>query len=340
MCIRDSPNREGSFLNPDENQKLLKGAENIIVVCRGQSGIRWKPVNIFLNGLLLGKYLRKPRYGTGADKVFYVQPDEPLVKQDKQAYISKSTGEVVFGEPASVDEIRELESAVFDKKITVCTHDARGYEGFVKKICLKDKPWTVSGNPSEFSSDDETSLLENFDGFLYNIDASGVVTEYIKDVIERHPGTIVIEPDGSPFVPSKSIVKGRNACYGGALQKERRLDCEYTGSLSYNGGLGADLRDKSVLIVDDKIMTAGTMYNAAQMAIEGGARHLRLVGMHGEFHDRGNMDALVFLQDLRTQYKHGDNKVRIHTSNTVDNPVFHKPLDVSEIVVQKTHELI
>ena len=56
---------------------------------------------------LLGYKLKDPDEEIEAKKVYGLYPDEPFVKADKPEYRDKKSGEIVRGEPASIDAKRK-----------------------------------------------------------------------------------------------------------------------------------------------------------------------------------------------------------------------------------------
>lgn len=324
--------RDNFFLNPDELKKLIKKDGEVIVVYRGKSGINWKPASMVINLLGLGAYLKKPRYGVGVERLFLFEPNEPFQKQDKSEFITKKTKEVIYGEPCTVDEIREMMKLYFDRIVTTCAHDYRGKEGWIVKKCRKGERWKPITHWEKLPPEEQKNLetLADWTNFLYNIDISDIMEAYIQDVVDRFPGTYVINPDGTPCIRKERIVDGDRCKDGGYMEKERALASEGQGELTYHNVLDLDLRGASVLIPDDLIMSGRTMANTVDKIIEKGAAHIRCVGWHGQFHylpERG-IDALAMLQEKRAKSEHGLNKVRVHASNSVDNPAFHPPLDI------------
>jgi len=338
------PEKENYFLNPDELKKTLKKDREVIVVYRGESGVNWKPANIVVNLLALGAYLKKPFYGLEVEKLFLFEPNEPFEKQDKSEYITKKTRDVIHGEPCTVDELRELMKLYFNRVVTICSHDSRGKEGWVVKKCRKGERWKPITNWEELPGEEQKNLetLADWTDFLYNIDASDIIESYIQDVVDRFPGTYVITPDGTPVLKKERVVDGEKCKDGGYMDKERGLASEGQGELTYNTVFDLDLSGASILIPDDLIMSGRTMGNTVDRVIENGAEHVRCVCFHGQFHYLPELgtDSLAMLQGKRTKSKYGLNKVRVHASNSVDNPAFHPPLDILPRGVEVCHKIL
>ncbi|NIO19318.1 MAG: hypothetical protein GTN76_00870 [Candidatus Aenigmarchaeota archaeon] len=126
------------------------------------------------------------------------------------------------------------------------------------------------------------------------------------------------------------------------MEKERALASEGQGELEYHNVLDLDLRKASVLIPDDLIMSGRTMGNTVDKVIDKGAEHVRCVGWHGQFHYLPELgtDSLAMLQEKRTKSEYGLTKVRVHASNSVDNPAFHPPLDILPRGVEVCHRVL
>jgi hypothetical protein len=338
------PGKNNFFTNPDKLREMVKKDGEVLVVYRGKSGVSWKPANIVTNLIGLGAYLKKPFYGLRVEKLFLFEPNEPFEKQDKSEYMTKKTGDVICGEPCSVDEIREIMKLYFNRIVTTCAHDARGEDGWIVKKCRQGKRSQPISKWEGLPADEQAGLetLADWTNFLYNIDTSDIVEAYIQNVVDRFPGTYVITPDGTPMLKKNRLVDGQRCRDGGHMEKERELAGEGQGELKYNSVFDLDLRHASVLIPDDLIMSGKTMGNTVDRVIEKGAEHVRCVGFHGQFHDIPELgkDSLAILQEKRTKSEYGLNKVRVHASNTVDNPAFHPPLDILSRGVEVCHRVL
>jgi len=338
------PTKENFFKNPDGLKKMMRKDGEVIMVYRGKSGVNWKPANIVLNLLCSGAYLKKPFYGIGIEKLHLFEPNEPFEKQDKSEYKTKRGTYVITGEPCTIDETRELMKTYFDSIVTMCAHDSRGKEGWIVKKCRKGERWKPIANWEELPEKEKKKLetLADWTNFLYNIDASDIIEAYIQNVVERFPGTYVINPDGTPVISKERVVDDEKCKYGGEMEKERHLSGEGQGELEYHNVFDLDLSDASVVIPDDLIMSGKTMEKTIDKVIVNGARHVRCVGFHGEFHhlpDFG-IDSLAMLQEKRTKSEYGLAKVRVHTTNSVDTPAFHPPLDILGRGVEVCHRVL
>ncbi len=344
LIDRKHPDKENFFENPKELRETIQKDGEVLVVYRGKSGVNWKPANIVTNLVGLASYLKSPFYGLEVEKLFLFEPNEPFEKQDKSEYMTKKTGDVIFGEPCTVDEIRKIMKLYFNRIVTTCAHDARWEDGWIVKKCRQGKRSQPISNWEGLPADEQAGLetLADWTNFLYNIDTSDIVEAYIQNVVDRFPGTYVITPDGTPMLRKDRLVDGQRCRDGGHMEKERELAGEGQGELKYNSVFDLDLKHASVLIPDDLIMSGKTMGNTVDRVIEKGAEHVRCVGFHGQFHHIPELgrDSLAMLESKRTKSEYGLNKVRIHTSNTVDNPAFHPPLDILPRGVEVCHRVL
>jgi len=336
--------KENCFKNPDKLRETIKKDGKVILVYRGNSGVNWSPSNLSWNAIFLGEYLRDPLYGIEVDELYFFEPNEPRQKQDKSEYEDKKNpGGIVKGEPCSVDIIRKLMKNYFDKIVTMCAHDSRGKDGWIIKKCRKGERYRILKNWEYLPLEEQVNLETLFNGedFIYNVDGSDIIENYIDDVSERFPGTYVVNPDGTPCINKKRVVNGDKCKDGGHMEKVRHLAGEGQGEITYKDVFDLDLRGASVLIPDDRIMSGKTMDGTVEKVIENGAKHVRCVGFHGEFHplpEKGT-DALAMLQNRRTKSEYGLNKVRVHATNSVDNPAFHPPLDILPRGVEVCHKI-
>lgn len=328
--------------NPNKLKKEIQKADSVIVVYRGKAGAYWDSNKMFVNMLFLGGKLKLDREGMRAKRLYLFEPNEGFVKQDKSEYKDRETQKIHWGEPASIDIKRELLLNFYDRIATVCAHDSRGTKSdWIIKKFPKEKKWMTSGNWGKYIDEygeDKVETFVNFDKKVFNIDVSEIFENYLLDLgHNRYPGTYVVYPDGTLFI-SRDVIDGKNLKDGGTIDKWRDYGSEGQGDIRHMKNLDIDLKKKSVVLIDDKMMTCNTMGMADDAVIAAGADHIRNLAVHPEYHffPKKGYDGLHNIQEKRTKT---GNKLRIHTANTVDSVTNDKRFDILGISVKECHDI-
>src|SRR5581483_1288875 len=138
---------------------------------------------------------------------------------------------------------RMLESAGIDRILTMELHSGQ-IQGFFQKPC-----------------DHMTALM--------------MLTQYFSDLALED--VVVVAPDAGRVKLNKQFAAKMGADLA-ILNKER--PAQEVAEISYVIG---DVRDKTALLVDDMITTAGTLAAAAQAVRDAGAKRLFVAATHGNF---------------------------------------------------------
>jgi ribose-phosphate pyrophosphokinase len=98
-------------------------------------------------------------------------------------------------------------------------------------------------------------------------------------VLSKHPPDVVVAPDAGFLSKAEELAKMMKSHPGvGMIEKVRPRP-----NVAIARHLHGDVREKSVLLVDDMIDTGGTLAEAVRLVLEKGARSIRLAATHGIF---------------------------------------------------------
>jgi ribose-phosphate pyrophosphokinase len=276
----------------DKRLMLVTGRANPALAGRiaDKLGVELSDANLktFANGEVYCRYEQSVR---GAD-VFIVQPtcanaSEGLTPNDALMELLEMVDAAVGGsahrviavtpwygysrqdkksaprEPISARLVaRMLESAGIDRLLTMDLHSGQ-IQGFFQKPC-----------------DHMTALF--------------MLTQYFADL--QLEDLVVVSPDVGRVKLNKNFAAKIGADLA-ILNKER--PAQQVAEISYVIG---DVRDKTALLVDDMIGTAGTLAAAAQAVRDAGARRIYAAATHGNFSGRAweNLAAADFEQVVVT----------------------------------------
>jgi ribose-phosphate pyrophosphokinase len=105
-----------------------------------------------------------------------------------------------------------------------------------------------------------------------NLYAAPVLLDYIKSNFDE--GLVIVSPDAGGVERARAFAKRLNA--GLAIVDKRRSAPNKARAMAIIG----DVRDKTVIIQDDMIDTAGTLTEAVNVIMDGGAREVHACCAH------------------------------------------------------------
>ena len=109
--------------------------------------------------------------------------------------------------------------------------------------------------------------------------ARKIILKHLKKLQPNSKDTVILAPDVGRAPMAQSYAKHLGV--GFALIDKRRIEPNKAKVLHMIG----NLESKKVIILDDMIDTAGSMINAAETAMENGAKSVVSVATHGLFSD-------------------------------------------------------
>lgn len=294
--------------DPKRFRKDLEKYGKVVLVVRGRSGASWnsdKIINIThqLVDVMKGD---DPEYkGLNAEKLCVLWPYQPYSKQDR-IFTSDGTsdGELIYASPKTSTTIRKnLKRAGVDLLITVFPHDYRR-EGWIYKKAFPGKEHEVLTDWHNLPKSEQEKLetLEDWRGFAYAVDPTYSLACYLWE--NKIPVDRFVSPDGTASALSVNLSKHYGVWSAGLEKKRSRIDgtSELLTYLTEEIVGGED-----VFIVDDMIVTGGTLIKAINEAKRVGAKSVSCMAFHGKFTEGA-------LNKLR------EAGAKIYTMDTVENP--------------------
>lgn len=315
---------KGKIRFPRTSQKVRESVKGnyVVFVNRGASGKDWKPVHEFVNAWASAKYLKEEM---GAEKVCVIMPNMPFAKQDKYFYDEEGNR---VEEAITVKYIRSVlkNFSNADLLISVTPHDFRK-TGWIVKDENPEMGWKRNEKNQIVDSEGRVILPEpeNWTGFAYAIDVTPKLVEYVFKELEN---PYVVGADKSVKNVIKEI-KEKYANIDGTFSEKFR-------NKYFNEMLEVEIKDlpKSlkgldVVLIDDVIITAGTMYKQIQEIKKRNPKSITCAAVHGEF--SYNQQGISGLDVLRNE---GANVI---VTNTIETPV--SVVDVTPEVAKELYEL-
>ena len=108
-----------------------------------------------------------------------------------------------------------------------------------------------------------------------NLFASPVLLDYIRREITPEGGMVIVSPDAGGVERARAFAKRLDASV--AMIDKRRVGPNVAKAMNIIG----DVRDKTAVILDDMIDTAGTLTEAANAVLEQGAKRVFAAATHG-----------------------------------------------------------
>jgi len=174
--------------------------------------------------------------------------------------------------------------------------------------------FTVMGSDRIITMDLHSTQIQGFAKIPFDhLYSRMVLLDAIKDEGLDPENSVVLAPDVGSAKMSQAYAKRLSMHF--ALIDKRR----YVPNKAEVNHLIGDLKDMDVLIIDDMIDTAGTTVNAAQAALEQGAKSVIAVATHG------------VLSGPAIQRLNESNIRKIIVTDTIDIPK-EKQIDKMEIV--------
>ena len=135
---------------------------------------------------------------------------------------------------------------------------------------------TALGSDRIITLDLHSTQIQGFANIPFdNLYSRSVLYEAIKDEKLKPKNSVVLAPDIGSVKMSQSYAKTLGMHF--ALIDKRR----FAPNQAEINHLVGDLKDMDVLIIDDMIDTAGTIVNAAEAAMDAGAKSVIVVATHG-----------------------------------------------------------
>ena len=135
---------------------------------------------------------------------------------------------------------------------------------------------TALGSDRIITLDLHSTQIQGFANIPFdNLYSRSVLYEAIKDEKLEPKNSVVLAPDIGSVKMSQSYAKTLGMHF--ALIDKRR----FAPNQAEINHLIGDLKDMDVLIIDDMIDTAGTIVNAAEAAMDAGAKSVIVVATHG-----------------------------------------------------------
>tara|TARA_B100000427_G_C15473822_1_gene579772 strand:- start:732 stop:1475 length:744 start_codon:yes stop_codon:yes gene_type:complete len=135
---------------------------------------------------------------------------------------------------------------------------------------------TIMGADRIITLDLHSTQIQGFAKIPFdNLYSRSIIFNAIKNENFNSETSVVLAPDIGSVKMSQGYAKNLNMHF--ALIDKRR----FAPNQAEINHLIGDLKDKDVLIIDDMIDTAGTLVNAAEAAIEKGAKSITAIATHG-----------------------------------------------------------
>ncbi len=314
----------GDIRFPPQAKKVrssIKSDPNVVLVVRGASGYKWKPVHEVLNAYISSRYLKKEM---GANHITIVLPNMPFGKQDHLFYDHES-GSLIDGAPITVRYIRELLREYANLLISFNPHDFRDKTGWIVKN-EKTIPGTTKDDKGRILDSNGRVILEepeDWTGFAYAIDATEVLIRYM---IKSKPNPLFIGPDKSVA----DIIRRHST---NALIADKIRDRNERLNVASTIELLDDMRGYDAILVDDLIQAGTTMNNIVRIL----RAHIRppksiMCGaVNGEFVYNRKLGKSAF--DILTE-----SGTEVVVTDTIETPVSR--VSVVPLLAKKLYELI
>ena len=116
-----------------------------------------------------------------------------------------------------------------------------------------------------------------FDGPVDHLTATPVLINHLRDLMP--PGSVIVSPDAGRVKVAERYAKHLGGDVASIYKKRSRLAVNEVEAL----GIMGDVRDRTCVIVDDMIDTAGTICSAAEQLTANGALEVMAATTHGVF---------------------------------------------------------
>lgn len=188
---------------------------------------------------------------------------------------------------------------------------------------------SVAGADQIITMDLHSPQIEGFfDIPVENLPAEPAVVKWIKENIPEWKDCCIVSPDAGGVKRATSIADQLNVCF--AIIHKERTKANVVSSMVLVG----DVKDRTVIIIDDMADTCGTLVNAADRLKEAGAGQVYAIVTHGIF----SGPAISFINDAPLE--------AVVASNTISQEQHMKQcekiqcIDISEILadaIQMNH---
>ncbi len=314
----------GEIRFPPGAEKLrgaIKNDPNVVLVVRGASGYKWKPVHEVMNAYISSKYLKEEM---GVEHLISVLPNMPFDKQDKFFY-DKGTGELMDGAPITIKYVRELLKQYADLLISFNPHDYRDKTGWI----IKDET-TIPGATKDKRGrilDSKGMVIlpeaEDWTGFAYAIDAMPLLARYIINTAEN---PIFIGPD-------ISVENAIRRISDRVLIADKVRDSHESLDVVSKIKLPDDMNNYDAVLLDDLIQAGSTMNNVVRelIAHKNPPKSVTCGAVNGEFVYNKKLEKSSY--DILT-----GSGAKLVVTDTIETPV--SKVSVVPLLAKELHKLI
>ncbi len=299
----------------------IKKDPNIVLIIRGASGYKWKPVHEIFNAYVGSKYLKKEM---GAIKVALVLPHMPFGKQDHLFYDYDDSG-LIDGAPITLKYSRELLKENADLLISFNPHDFRDRTGWVVRNETSIPGATKDGMGRILDEKGRVILpeAEDWTGFAYAIDAMPTLAQYVINLL---PNPLFIGPD-------KSVENAIRKISDKALIADKKRDRHDSSNVTSKITLYDDMRGYDAVLLDDLIEEGNTMSNIVKelIADKNPPRSVTCAAVNGEFVYNRKLEKSAY--DILT-----DGGAKLVVTDTIETPVSR--VSVVSLLAEELHKLI
>ncbi len=137
---------------------------------------------------------------------------------------------------------------------------------------------TTAGATRVVSMDLHAGQIQGFFNVPFdNLFASPVILQHLKKELADQGDLVIVSPDAGGVERARAFAKHLNA--GLAIIDKRRISPNVAKAMNLIG----DVQDKTAVIIDDMIDTAGTLTEAAHALLDHGAKQVYAAATHGVF---------------------------------------------------------
>ena len=290
----------------DKIRSAIKNDPNVVLVVRGASGYKWKPVHETFNAYIASKHLKNQKYGMGAEYLVLVLPHMPFGKQDHLFY--DNDGKLIDGAPMTLKDAREFLKQYADRLISFNPHDFRDRTGWIVKN-EKTIPGATRDEGGRILDTEGRIILpeaEDWTGFAYSIDA---IPTIVKHIISSVKNPLFIGPD-------KSVENAIRKFSENPLIADKKRDKYDSSNVQSKITLPDEMRGCDAVLIDDLIQEGNTMNNVVRelIAHKNPPKSVTCGAVNGEFVYNRKLEKSAY--DVLTE-----SGAKIVVTDTIETPV-------------------